>query len=229
MERGTTMSSLGHENKSNSGRNPQPWDREEYKAGYAARFGGSLHLEAAPEQWRQDWQDADTELGESDRQSEHRAAGREEDYRAAGAELYHVGQQARVHDLPFDEIRTRPWKLGWVDADISIGEAATEERSEDISTREPGQAALERLLAIAAGPTGQSRHVADFLLAWWNADECGRFDLTAAWALDDAIAQDLVRVFGLMVGSNAYPDTLGYGKQFEALVRHWRPELGKQG
>ena len=30
-------------------------------------------------------------------------------------------------------------------------------------------AALERLIAIAHSDTGQSRRVADFLLAWWNA------------------------------------------------------------
>ena len=39
-------------------------------------------------------------------------------------------------------------------------------------------AALERLIDIAQRDTGQSRRVADFLLAWWNAGECGGFDLT---------------------------------------------------
>jgi hypothetical protein len=33
--------------------------------------------------------------------------------------------------------------------------------------------ALNRLIEIAQGDTGQCRIVADFLLAWWNADECG--------------------------------------------------------
>ena len=31
------------------------------------------------------------------------------------------------------------------------------------------QAALERLIGIAQDDSGQSRAVADFLLAWWNA------------------------------------------------------------
>jgi hypothetical protein len=43
---------------------------------------------------------------------------------------------------------------------------------------EHGRNALENLLGIEQHDTGQSRHVADFLLAWWNAAECGGFDLT---------------------------------------------------
>jgi hypothetical protein len=42
------------------------------------------------------------------------------------------------------------------------------------------RAALERLVAHAHGDTHQSRRVAAFLLAWWNAGECGAFDTTTA-------------------------------------------------
>lgn len=87
------------------------------------------------------------------------------------------------------------------------------------------RAALERLLGAAQRDTGQSRRVADFLLAWWNAANCGGFDITTAWGLDEEIAKDVVTVFGLAVRCNTYPDTLGYGPQFEAVVREWRPEL----
>lgn len=90
---------------------------------------------------------------------------------------------------------------------------------------EKEQGALERLLAHAGGDTGQSRRVADFLLAWWNPANCGGFDITTAWGLDDAIADDAVTVFGFAARCNTYPDTLGYGPQFEAIVREWRPEL----
>lgn len=85
--------------------------------------------------------------------------------------------------------------------------------------------ALERLVAIARSDTGQSRRVADFLLAWWNAGECGGFDFTDLWSVDSEIAQDIVQVVNLIVSHHNYPDTLGYGKQFEELVRLWRPEL----
>lgn len=87
------------------------------------------------------------------------------------------------------------------------------------------RAALERLLKIARSDTGQSRRVADFLLAWWNADNCGKFDLTDLWSVDTAIAVDMVTVFGFVARVHSYPDTLGYGTQFEAIVREWRPEL----
>jgi hypothetical protein len=86
-------------------------------------------------------------------------------------------------------------------------------------------AALERLLAIAARGTGQSCRVADFLLAWWNAGQCGGFDLTSLRALDSAIVADMTRVFAYIGHNRHYPDTLGYGAQFKAVVREWRPEL----
>lgn len=86
-------------------------------------------------------------------------------------------------------------------------------------------AALERLIAVARGNTGQSRRVADYLLAWWNAGSCGSFDLTTTWGVDTAIAQDMTTVFGLIARIAAYPDTLGYEADFKAIVRAWRPEL----
>lgn len=86
-------------------------------------------------------------------------------------------------------------------------------------------AALSRLIRIAQGDTGQSRHVADFLLAWWNAGSCGGFDLTALWSLDSDIVADMLTVFALIARRNSYPDSLGYEDDFKAIVRIWRPEL----
>jgi hypothetical protein len=85
-------------------------------------------------------------------------------------------------------------------------------------------AALERLIDVAQRDTGQSRIVANFLLAWWNAGECGGFDLTDVWAVDTAIAKDMLRVFMLLARCRKYPDAMGYGKHFEAIVRAWRRE-----
>jgi hypothetical protein len=42
-------------------------------------------------------------------------------------------------------------------------------------------AALTLLLDVAKSDTGQARRCADFLLAWWNAEACGSFDLTNVW------------------------------------------------
>ena len=63
----------------------------------------------------------------------------------------------------------------------------------------------------------KSRIVANFLLAWWNAAECGGFDLTDVWGVDTEIALDMLRVFALIAGCHQYPDTMGYGKQ----LRGW--------
>ena len=86
----------------------------------------------------------------------------------------------------------------------------------------PNQA-LERLIRVAQGDTGQGRIVANFLLAWWNAAECGGFDLTDMWAVDTPLAEDMLEVLALVAECQHYPDTLGYGKQFEAIIRAWRP------
>lgn len=85
--------------------------------------------------------------------------------------------------------------------------------------------ALDRLVEIAQGDTGQCRIVADFLLAWWNAPECGGFNLTNVWAVDSTIANDMGQVFGIIRETRSYPDRLGYKEQFQAIVKQWRPEF----
>jgi hypothetical protein len=90
---------------------------------------------------------------------------------------------------------------------------------------DPPLAALNRLMAIAQNDTGQSKRVANFLLAWWNAGDCGGFDLTEPWGLDRAIADDILSVIQLIALRHSYPDTYGLGPQFEQLVKDWRPRL----
>ena len=84
--------------------------------------------------------------------------------------------------------------------------------------------ALNRLVDIALSGTGQARVVANFLLAWWNSDECGGFDLTDLWALDLAIVQDVILVFGLIARISDYPNNLdaSFDQKFRELVRQWR-------
>lgn len=102
--------------------------------------------------------------------------------------------------------------------------AANEARPSLITEDEA--AALERLLAHARRDSGQSRRVADFLLAWWNSGSCGAFDLTSLWSLDTAIVADMTVVFGLIGRVHRYPDSLGYEAEFKSLVQAWRPQLG---
>jgi hypothetical protein len=90
-------------------------------------------------------------------------------------------------------------------------------------------AALERLTDIAQRDTGQSRIVADFLLAWWNAGECGGFDLTDLWSVDSEIARDIVEIVRMIAQRHQYPDTLGYRTQFNELERLWRTSTATEG
>lgn len=85
--------------------------------------------------------------------------------------------------------------------------------------------ALLRLLEVAYRDTGQSRRVASFLLAWWNADTCGGFDLTNLWGLDQSLREDIVRVFAFVAFDQHYPDTLGWRQEFGVVLRRWRPHL----
>lgn len=84
--------------------------------------------------------------------------------------------------------------------------------------------ALEQLLQVAGTDTGQARKVANFLLAWYNAEENAGFDLTELWGLDAALVAACAVVFVWVAGNRAYPDTLGYGEQFEALAKTWRSQ-----
>jgi hypothetical protein len=90
---------------------------------------------------------------------------------------------------------------------------------------DPPLAALNRLLVIAQSDTGQSKRVADFLLAWWNADDCGRFDFRDLWMVDKAISDDILAVLRLIALRQAYPDAYGLRTEFEQLVKDWRPQL----
>ena len=87
------------------------------------------------------------------------------------------------------------------------------------------RAAIERLLKVAQGNTGQSRKVADFLLAWWNTGSCGGWDPTDLWAVDVDLARSMLIVLVLVARVRQYPDHYGYRPQFEALVAQWRPHL----
>lgn len=85
--------------------------------------------------------------------------------------------------------------------------------------------AFERLLTIAQSDTGQSRRVANFILAWWNAQSLGGFDLTDLFAVDDAIAADISTVV-VCLSRNAvafYPEE--YRPQIDAIIEEWRPEI----
>ncbi len=83
----------------------------------------------------------------------------------------------------------------------------------------PELAHSQRLLTIAQSDTGQSRTVASFPLAWWNAQtyEGGGRSPSPRLGGDS-------RVRGRILG---IPPAYGLGLQFETLVTRWRPGLAE--
>jgi hypothetical protein len=85
--------------------------------------------------------------------------------------------------------------------------------------------ALGRLLKTAQRDTGQSRRVANFLLAWHNAEENGGWDPADLWTVDAEIADDMVVVIGLIRRlSGQYPNDLGFEREILAVWKRWRGE-----
>ncbi len=104
------------------------WDKEEYAAGYRARFSEIPDSEAAHHCWRCGWEDADTEALESARHKQASAEGREYRFEETWGNLFDSREEARANGVPFDEDRTEPWKEGWVAVDINFGMLAEREQ-----------------------------------------------------------------------------------------------------
>jgi hypothetical protein len=85
--------------------------------------------------------------------------------------------------------------------------------------------AFERLLEIAESDTGQSRIVANFVLAWWNASSLGGFDPADLSMVDAAIAADIATIIVSIArnGETFYPTE--YRSKIEKLIELWRPEI----
>lgn len=85
------------------------------------------------------------------------------------------------------------------------------------------KSALETLIDIAKGNSDQSEIAADFLLAWWNADSCGGFDLTELWRVDSTLHIEFTYVFTYLLQNYRYPDELGYRTDFMEILKRRRP------
>lgn len=88
--------------------------------------------------------------------------------------------------------------------------------------REAPLCSVARLMRAAMGDTGQSRRVADFLLAWHNAEENGGWDPTDLWSLDSAIADDILTALRLLRKENRYPGDLGFLREINGIWQLWR-------
>ena len=85
-------------------------------------------------------------------------------------------------------------------------------------------AALTRLIPIAMSDTGQSRRVANFLLAWWNGEDCGHFPIADLFGVDATIATHMTTIIGFLGQHEGaiYPDAFGRKAEMIELVRRWR-------
>ena len=85
-----------------------------------------------------------------------------------------------------------------------------------------GLEAIARLIEVAERDTGQSRRVADFLLAWHNAEENGGWDITDLWNVDQDIADDMLTVLQLLRVEHQYPEGLGFKSEMQRVWQLWR-------
>ncbi|SRR6266851_3740645 len=83
-------------------------------------------------------------------------------------------------------------------------------------------AAVARLLGMAKTNSGQARRVADFLLAWHNAEENGGWNPVDLWQLDTGIAQDILLVTTFIAVEHKYPDDLGFASEIADVWKLWR-------
>lgn len=85
-------------------------------------------------------------------------------------------------------------------------------------------AALTRLIPIAKSDTGQSRRVANFLMAWWNGPDLGHFQIADLFGLDTAIANDIATVIGYLgqYPGAVYIDSLGFADEMQSIIASWR-------
>lgn len=89
--------------------------------------------------------------------------------------------------------------------------------------------AFERLLSLARSDTGQSRRCASFIMAWWNANDLGGFDLADVFAVDPAVARDMATVFTYLATRRGAEYPKKYRADIEAIIHQWRPELADDG
>lgn len=91
-------------------------------------------------------------------------------------------------------------------------------------SRDAAQRALDRLIDLARSDTGQARRAANFLLAWWNGEDCGHFPIADLFGVDPTIATHITTIIGFLGQHEGaiYPDAFGRGPEMAELVGRWR-------
>ncbi|MDX0359030.1 hypothetical protein GOC51_28385 [Sinorhizobium meliloti] len=84
--------------------------------------------------------------------------------------------------------------------------------------------ALEKLLNIAHDDNGQGGRVANFLLAWWNAEALGGFDIADLFAVDREVSEDMATMFTYLAREEDAVYPTDYRGEIKSLIKRWRPE-----
>jgi hypothetical protein len=84
--------------------------------------------------------------------------------------------------------------------------------------------ALQKLIDIANNDTGQSRRVANFILAWWNADVHGGFDLIDLANVDRDVSEAMATVFTWLARQSDAEYPYAYRSEIEQIIARWRPQ-----
>lgn len=90
--------------------------------------------------------------------------------------------------------------------------------------------ALSRLIPIAKSDTGQSARVADFLLAWWNGADNGKFEILHLCNVDAPIAEDMLIIMSFLAQNGVtYADAWGERQSMVHLWELWRDPRLEEG
>lgn len=70
----------------------------------------------------------------------------------------------------------------------------------------------------------QGRRVANFLLAWWNAEALGGFDIADLFAVDRVVSEDMATMFTYLAREEDAVYPTDYRGEIESIIKRWRPE-----
>lgn len=95
------------------------------------------------------------------------------------------------------------------------------------------QEALETLISVAKGDTGQSSVIASFLLSWWNASFYGGFGMNQLWALDTTLKNHVLMMIDYIANNQDYPDCirqqnggeLNYSDDLRLIAKKWHEKF----
>lgn len=87
------------------------------------------------------------------------------------------------------------------------------------------ESAFQRLLEVTRSDTRQARRVANFILACWNAESLGSFDIADLFSVDTQIAADMATVFSWLARQNNAVYPTEDRASIEAVIAQWRPDV----